>query len=134
MTYQGKTYHGKTYLSQLTVAEALRIIQEQAPTLPAEWVTLEMALGRTLAEDLESSVDHPSLDNSALDGYACRAADTVKATPDTPVALRVVGDIPAGSVFSGEVGLGEAVGIYTGAPVPQGSRRDCRGGAHQSGG
>ena len=121
MTYQGKTYHGKTYLSQLTVAEALRIIQEQAPTLPAEWVTLEMALGRTLAEDLESSVDHPSLDNSALDGYACRAADTVKATPDTPVALRVVGDIPAGSVFSGEVGLGEAVGIYTGAPVPQGA-------------
>ena len=115
------TYQGKTYPSQLTVTEALRALEQQAPTLPTEWVTLETALGRTLAQDLESPVDHPSLDNSALDGYACRAADTLSATPDTPVTLRVIGDIPAGSVFSGEVGPGEAVGIYTGAPVPQGA-------------
>ena len=69
----------------------------------------------------ESPVNHPTLDNSALDGYACRAADTVNATPENPVTLRVIGDIPAGSVFYGEVGQGEAVGIYTGAPVPEGA-------------
>ncbi len=68
-----------------------------------------------------SPVNHPTLDNSALDGYACRAADTVNATPATPVSLRVIGDIPAGSVFYGEVGHGEAVGIYTGAPIPKGA-------------
>ena len=121
MTYQGQTYHGKTYLSQLTVAEALNTVKQHAPTLPLERVALAAALGRTLAEDLTSPVNHPSLDNSALDGYACRAADTSGAAPDTPVTLRVVGDIPAGSVFYGEVGRGEAVGIYTGAPVPQGA-------------
>ena len=89
--------------------------------LETETVPLTEALGRTLAQDLRSPVDHPSVDNSALDGYACRAADTVSATPETPVTLRVVGDIPAGSVFTGEVGAGEAVGIYTGAPVPEGA-------------
>ena len=115
------TYQGKTYPSQITVEEALNTVKQHAPTLATEWVALAAALGRTLAENLESPVNHPSLDNSALDGYACRAADTVKATPDTPVTLRIIGDIPAGSVFYGEVGPGEAVGIYTGAPVPRGA-------------
>ena len=115
------TYQGQTYLSQLTVAEALDTIKQHAPTLPLERVALRDAQGRTLAEDLTSPVNHPSLDNSALDGYACRAADTSGATPDTPVTLRVVGDVPAGSVFYGEVGPGEAVAIYTGAPIPKGA-------------
>ena len=115
------TYQGQTYPNQLTVKEALSIIEQQAPALPLEQVALDMALGRTLAANLTSPVDHPSLDNSALDGYACRVEDTKSATPDTPVTLRVIGDIPAGSVFYGEVGRGEAVGIYTGAPVPRGA-------------
>lgn len=89
--------------------------------LPTETVPLAEGLGRTLAQDLKSRVDHPSLDNSALDGYACRAADTADATRETPVTLRLVGDIPAGSTFTGTVGTGEAVGIYTGAPVPEGA-------------
>ena len=89
--------------------------------LETQTVPLEGALGRTLAQDLRSPVDHPSVDNSALDGYACRAADTVGATAGTPVTLRVVGDVPAGSVFAGEVGAGEAVSIYTGAPIPKGA-------------
>ncbi len=116
MTYQGQTYPG-----QIAVTAALEALQRRAPRLGAERVALQNVLGRTLAQDLYSPVDHPTLDNSALDGYACRAADTLGATPDTPVTLQVVGDIPAGSVFSGSVGRGEAIGIYTGAPVPQGA-------------
>ncbi len=115
------TYKGQNYPSQIAVKEALAILQQHAPRLGPEQVTLQAALGRTLARDLKSPVDHPTLDNSALDGYACRAADTVSATPENPVTLRVVGDIPAGSMFPGEVGRGDAVGIYTGAPVPKGA-------------
>ena len=66
-------------------------------------------------------MDHPSCDNSALDGYACREEDTLGATEEKPVRLELVGDIPAGSVYEGEVGADEAVGIYTGAPVPSGA-------------
>ena len=120
MTFQEQTYR-RNYPSQITLAEALATLQQRAPRLGAEQVALQKALDRTLAQDLKSPVNHPTLDNSALDGYACRAADTLGATPATPVTLRVVGDVPAGSIFSGEVGHGEAVGIYTGAPVPKGA-------------
>jgi len=109
------------YSSQITVAEAIRTVQAQAKPLGAERVPLAEALGRTLAEDLASHVDHPSCDNSALDGYACRAADTPGATEAAPVRLKLVGDVPAGSLWEGEVGPGKAVGIYTGAPMPRGA-------------
>ena len=120
MTYRGQTYR-QNYPSQISVEEALTILRQHVPGLEPEQLPLAKALGRTLAQNLKSPVDHPTLDNSALDGYACRAADTVSATPENPVTLRVVGDIPAGSVFDGEVRQGEAVGIYTGAPVPEGA-------------
>ena len=110
-----------TYPTQISVPEALGLLREHAPRLPTEHVPLFNAAGRTLAADLTSPVDHPSADNSALDGYACRAADTVQASRDAPVTLRLVGDIPAGSTFDGTVGPGEAVGIYTGAAVPRGA-------------
>ncbi len=110
-----------TYPSQITVAEALVLLQGRASALAVETVPLTEAVGRTLAHALTSRVDHPSVDNSALDGYACRAADTVGATKEAPVTLRLIGDVPAGSMFSGEVSVGEAVGIYTGAPVPKGA-------------
>ncbi len=111
----------RDYKSQIDVDEAIEIVRAQAKLLEHEEVDLLNALGRTLTEDLTSQVDHPSCDNSALDGYACREADTLDATEKNPVKLILVGDIPAGSVFEGEVGVGEAVGIYTGAPVPSGA-------------
>ena len=110
-----------TYPTQISVLEAIHILQNQAPQLSAETVPLLHAYGRVLAQDLASRVDHPSVDNSALDGYACRAADTVGATRDKPVKLNVIGDVPAGSFLEGEVGPGQAVSIYTGAPVPKGA-------------
>ncbi len=110
-----------TYPTQISVPEALGLLRKHAPALPTEHVPLLKAAGRTLAADLTSPVDHPSADNSALDGYACRAADTAQASRDVPVTLQLVGDIPAGSTFGGDLRPGEAVGIYTGAPVPRGA-------------
>jgi molybdopterin molybdotransferase len=109
------------YPTQLPVAEALARLQARAPKLTREEVPLGVALGRTLAAPLRSRVDHPSLDNSALDGYACRAADTAAASRSTPVTLHLVGEVPAGSSYAERVGPGEAVAIYTGAPIPAGA-------------
>ncbi len=111
----------QNYKTQISVDEALDILRANAKPLETEEVDLLNALGRTLAEDLTSQVDHPSCDNSALDGYACREEDTLGATAESLATLKLVGDIPAGSVYEGEVGAGEAVGIYTGAPVPSGA-------------
>lgn len=86
-----------------------------------EVVPLRDALGRVLARDLAARADHPSLDDSALDGVACRSADVARAGPRTPVVLRVVGDSVAGRPHDGLVGAGEAVRIQTGAAVPEGA-------------
>lgn len=107
--------------SQISVAEAIALVQAQSRRLEPEEVSLLNARNRVLAADLASLVDHPSHDNSALDGYACRVADTQGASRDAPVTLRVIGDIPAGQHFSGTVSAGEAVSIYTGAPMPAGA-------------
>lgn len=109
------------YASNISVAEAIAIVQEHAPRLEPQEVPLLNALGRTLARDLKSKVDHPSCHNSALDGYACREADSLAASAERPVSLRVVGEVPAGGNVEAKVGEGEAVSIYTGAPVPAGA-------------
>ena len=109
------------YRTQLSVAEAIDAVRDTAPTPRLERVPLREARARVLAQDLASRVDHPSCDNSALDGYACRRADTLTANREQPVRLRVLGDVPAGQSFAGALGAGEAVGIYTGSPMPAGA-------------
>ncbi len=79
------------------------------------------AWGHTLAEDITAPHPVPPFDNSAMDGYAVRAADVAAATPGGPVRLRVLEDLPAGYVSGREVGPGEAVRIMTGAPLPPGA-------------
>ncbi len=69
-----------------------------------------------LTEDLTARVAVPPLDNSAMDGFAVRAADAT-----TGAALSVVGDIPAGATSTPTVGPGEAARIMTGAPMPPGA-------------
>ncbi len=111
----------KFYPTQVSVAEAIAILQREARPLEPESIPLLQSYGRVLAEDIIARVDHPSLDNSAMDGYACRIEDTLSASEETPVRLEVIADIPAGSVFNGEVNTGQAVSIYTGAPMPKGA-------------
>jgi molybdopterin molybdotransferase len=76
------------------------------------------ALGRVLAHDLAAPFDVPPADNSAVDGYAVRAADL---SAGGRVRLTVIHDLPAGSVYEGTVGPGQALRIMTGAPMPAGA-------------
>lgn len=115
------TAKNATYPTQISVPEAIRLLQERATELGSERLPLLESYGRILAEDIAALVDHPSLDNSAMDGYACRLEDTLTASEENPVRLEVIADIPAGSVFDGEVKTGQAVSIYTGAPMPKGT-------------
>ncbi len=105
----------------ITVDEALERILSYVDVLGTEDKPLLEALGQVLAEDVTAGFDIPPLDNTAMDGYAVRAEDTRGASPDTPVLLRVTGEVAAGYVFEGEVATGTAVRIMTGAPVPTGA-------------
>jgi molybdopterin molybdotransferase len=95
-----------------------RILAEiTAPTAP-ELVPLTRALGRVLAEQVRAPFDVPPADNSAVDGYAVSSADVPLSGDRT---LDVIGDLPAGAVFAGEVRPGQALRIMTGAPMPSGT-------------
>jgi molybdopterin molybdotransferase len=107
--------------NQLSPHAAAQQVYNQAAPLAAETVLFAEAYGRVLAADIASLVDQPALDNSALDGYACRLDDTKAASKARPVQLELVGDVPAGTVFSGTLKPGQTVSIYTGAPVPTGA-------------
>ena len=81
----------------------------------------ERMVGRVLAEDVVAVEDVPPFDRSPYDGYAFRAADTAGADKENPVTLRILEEIPAGSVWTPTVVPGTAAKILTGAPVPPGA-------------
>jgi molybdenum cofactor synthesis domain-containing protein len=84
-------------------------------------VPIREALGLVLAEQVAAPDPVPPFPNTAMDGYAVRAADTAGATAEAPVRLRVVGDLPAGHAPTVPVGPGDAIRIMTGAPMPDGA-------------
>ncbi|TKT79386.1 gephyrin-like molybdotransferase Glp [Aquamicrobium sp. LC103] len=101
----------------LPVDEALSRLLEGASPLPAEAVAIADAGGRVLAEDVKALRTQPPFDASAMDGYAVRADDISR----VPARLAMIGESVAGRRFHGVVGEGEAVRIFTGAPVPEGA-------------
>jgi molybdopterin molybdotransferase len=105
----------------ITVDAALQAALAAVAPLPAVATPLLDALGCVLAADVVAGDDVPPFRNSAMDGYAVRAADTVGASAETPVMLRLVGEIAAGQTATGVVGAGEAIRIMTGAPMPDGA-------------
>jgi molybdopterin molybdotransferase len=105
----------------ITVDEALEYIMSHIERLDDEQAPLLEALDCILAEDIVSQQDIPPFTNSAMDGYAVRAADTAGAGAESPLALQVVADLAAGETTQVEVGAGEAVRIMTGAPLPEGA-------------
>jgi molybdopterin molybdotransferase len=105
----------------LSVEEALERFLARVPLLPAEPRPILECLDRVLAEDVMADRDVPPLANSAMDGYALRAADLEGATAEAPVRLDVIAELPAGKVYAGLVGPGQAVRIMTGAPIPGGA-------------
>jgi molybdopterin molybdotransferase len=105
----------------LTAREAALDILGAVRVQPPLRVPLDDALGGVLAEDVASPVDIPARTNSAMDGYACRAADVRGASHEHPVRLRVVEEIPAGAVPRRAIGPGECARIFTGGPLPEGA-------------
>jgi len=102
----------------LSVDEALDYILSRIQPLDSQPVAITQALDRVLAADVVSGVDVPPFVNSAMDGYAVRAADVAGATPRTPAVLKVTGEVPAGQQAKGPLTPGGAMRIMTGAPLP----------------
>ena len=96
------------------------VLAQITRTVPPELVPLTEALGRVLVDDVRAPVDVPPADNSAVDGYAFAGSDA-----DRGRLLRVVADLPAGSVFDGVLDRGETLRIMTGAPMPAGADTVC---------
>jgi molybdopterin molybdotransferase len=105
----------------LSVEEALARVLAAIPVLGSETVPLPAGLHRVLAEEIVATRDLPPWDNSSMDGYALRAADTAGATAERPARLRLLGEIPAGAVAERAVSTGEAYRILTGAPMAAGA-------------
>ncbi len=104
-------------MALLPVAEALgRILAGVESTAP-ETVPVHEAGGRVLAADLAAKLTQPPFAASAMDGYALRAADAAS----LPARLTVIGQSAAGEAFPRAVGRGEAVRIFTGAALPEGT-------------
>lgn len=105
----------------IPLEDAQAIVLSQVRRTELVEIPIWQAAGLPLAEDATADIDISPFANSAMDGYAVRADDLAKASPDTPVTLSVVGHEAAGHVFEGAIGAGETVRIMTGAPVPEGA-------------
>ena len=103
-----------------SVAGAQARLLDQVGVLAPETVGLDAALGRILAEPISSRADLPGFDNSAMDGYAVRAADIAQASTGAPIRLPVLGESRAGAMPDALV-VGTAMRIMTGAPMPEGA-------------
>ena len=98
----------------ISVDEAQGLLLAAAPRLGAQDVPLADAAGRVAAADIAALRTQPPFASSAMDGYAVRASDM-------PGPVRVVGESAAGRSFGAPIAPGEAVRIFTGAPVPEGA-------------
>ncbi len=113
---------------------ARKAVFETARPLGIEEVRLDEAFRRVLGTDIIAPRALPPFDNSAMDGYAVRSADTITGA----ASLRLAGEAPAGTVLTGVVASGTAVKIMTGAPIPPGAdavipREDVREGPAEIG-
>jgi molybdopterin molybdotransferase len=108
-------------VGMISIEEARARVLDECNPLPAERLQLREAFNHVVAEDIVATVDVPSFDNSAMDGFALREEDTEGASAAAPSLFRVVEVIPAGKSSDRTLGPGEAVKIMTGAPLPKGA-------------
>ncbi|MFK5996475.1 MAG: molybdopterin molybdotransferase MoeA [Rhodobacterales bacterium] len=102
----------------ISVDEALSRVLDLFDPLGVEDVPIADAMGRVLARDVKASHNQPPFAGSAMDGYAVRSSEI-----QTGAILTVIGESAAGTRFGGVLGAGQAVRIFTGAPVPDGADR-----------
>lgn len=100
----------------ISVAEARAALLDLVAPLQPETVHLAMAAGRVLSRPVVARRDQPPFSASAMDGYAVNAAEV-----ELHAMFKVVGEAAAGHGFKGKVGAGQAVRIFTGAPIPEGA-------------
>ena len=100
----------------ITVEEARALLFDLVAPLAVEIVPLHEAPGRILAEDVSATRDQPPFAASSMDGYAVKATEV-----ELHAMFKVIGEAAAGQRFEGKVGPGQAVRIFTGAPVPDGA-------------
>ncbi len=105
----------------LPLEDARGHVLERVAPLPPERVAVADARGCVLAEGVTSPEDVPPFANTAMDGYAVRAADVAGASADAPVELPVVAEVAAGHPADRPLQAGEAMRIFTGAPMPSGA-------------
>jgi molybdopterin molybdotransferase len=105
----------------LSIREAIDQMMPAFAPVGVERVDLATALGRFLTETLRAREDAPPFDNSAMDGYAVRAADVLGASEASPVVLPVAGESRAGGAAPERLAPGRAMRIFTGAPLPEGA-------------
>ncbi len=98
----------------ITIEEAYKIVQQNSIQLETEKVYFTESLGRILAEDVNSDIEMPPFDKSAMDGYACRKKDVHN-------KLEIIEVIPAGKTPEKEIGENQCAKIMTGAPIPKGA-------------
>jgi len=108
-------------MSLLSVEQARERILSQLDHVGTETIPLTASVDRVLGVNIVAADDLPLFDNSSMDGFAVRAADTANATPASRVTLRVVADIPAGSTPKTSLAPGQAARIMTGAQMPKGA-------------
>ena len=107
----------------ISVERAIELIEANVRPVAAGHIRATRAQGRILSEDICAPMDQPPWPRSPLDGYAFRAVDSVGASKESPVSLRVVETLYAGSWMDRTVQPGEVVRLMTGAPIPAGC--DC---------
>ncbi len=103
----------------VSVAEALALIEARLPSPGRITVPLSQAQGRILAEEITAKESLPAFSNSAMDGYALRAAEVAGASAENPVLLPLTGEIAAGELPPADWPAGSCLRILTGAPVPE---------------
>jgi molybdopterin molybdotransferase len=117
----GHHHHHGTPGDLTSVESHLADILGTVRPLPSTQLAIPEAVGCVLAEDITASVPLPPFDNSAMDGYALIAADVTDASKDTPVMLRVSGEVAAGDTGAYAVTPGTCLRITTGAKLPGGA-------------
>ncbi|WP_170338442.1 molybdopterin molybdotransferase MoeA [Ruegeria arenilitoris] len=100
----------------ITVEEARQLLFGLVATMPEEKIALADAAGRVLMRDVKAERDQPPFAASSMDGYALKSAEV-----ERHAMFKVIGEAAAGQRFTGTLGPGQAVRIFTGAPVPEGA-------------
>lgn len=103
----------------ISLEDARALVLSRVELLDAEEVGILEVIGRVAAEDLKSDIDIAPFAHSAMDGFALRAAQLSGACAESPIELKVIAEVPAGSYYDGTIGDDQCIRIMTGAPLPK---------------